>query len=55
VGKIKDCLGRRKKWRGKVKENKRGEKNWPNKEDMDYDVCWVAVIRTVESKVLFQI
>lgn len=44
-----------KKWRSEVKVNKSGEKDWPNKEDVNYDVFWVAVIRTVEGKVFFQI
>lgn len=46
--------GREERW-CEVEDDESGEEDWPNQEDVDCDVDWVAVVCAVEGEVLFQI
>ena len=47
---------RKAKERGReIEAQNRCEEDWPHKDHVNEDVCWVAVISSVESEVLFQI
>lgn len=40
---------------GEVEEHKGSEENWPHEQDMNENICWVAVISPIECKMPLQI
>lgn len=44
-----------KKKRSELEKNKTGVEDRPDEEHMDQNIGWIAVIRAVESEVVFQI
>lgn len=48
-------FGNRIERRGEIQIHESGEENRPNKQDMDENVDWVAVISAIEGEVPFQI